>query len=825
MKRILFWASGMFALGEVAYLYADRIMVYGIALAMSVCLVLIFTKRRKYLRQAIFLCVCVVCGFLFIMIKNSKMPIDYKSGYSEQKYFIESDAVVCEVNHDKQCIVAKIGNGMASYKIIVYQVKDNYSPGDYVSLNGNISQIEEPTNPGVMDMRKYYAAREILFSSNSKDIQINMLPGRKNYIYSFWGKINNIRGKLIYRIQKLCDADTAGFLISVLLGDKDYLDDDTEKLFQLNGISHILVISGLHISLLGGVIYKFLGALSINKNLGAIITIITLIFYGNMAGAGYATMRAVMMLITSIVGDRISRDYDMLTAMSLALLVMMLANPFCILDGGMVLSFTAILGVSLGKYIIKLLMKKRTFKTLKKKRQILYYIISGIIMSASVNIMLTPVMCGIYYGFPLFSLLLNIIVTPLMSIVVILGIAGLLVPFVIPVWGMMIIFPIKYIYQFYICICRCIIKIPIHYVNTGKPSPENIIIYYLIVLFSLVIINPAVQRKIRKYIYSRFHLSFSVKKWSILFTVIWLAVSGLTGSVALILHSISRESIVAFVDVGQGDGTFIRTEKGINMVIDGGSSDNEKLGEYVIAPMLKYYNMARVDYWFVSHGDTDHISGLLYVLREGALSGISIENIVLGCRFMEDDVIQQIISMANEQGINIITMYPGNYLSFDGGKITCLAPDMLFDYEDKNQASMALLFSSADVRILFAGDTDSVGIDNILESGVLDRALSENDVSDGDRLDEVAYVTPLCVLKLPHHGSKYSVSEELYSYFSGGIGIISCGENNRYGHPHRETMERLEEAGIAVYRTDELGAIEMCLKDGRIGIVVYGKRQ
>lgn len=292
-----------------------------------------------------------------------------------------------------------------------------------------------------------------------------------------------------------------------------------------------------------------------------------------------------------------------------------------------------------------------------------------------------------------------------------------------------------------------------------------------------------------------------------MFAVIWLVVSGLSGSASLILHSISRESIVAFVDVGQGDGTFIRTEKGINMVIDGGSLDNEKLGEYVITPMLKYYNMARVDYWFVSHGDTDHTSGLLYVLSEGDLSGIRIENIVLGCRFIEDDVIQQIISMANEQGINIITMYPGNYLSFDGGQITCLAPDMWFDYEDKNQASMVLMFTSANVRILFAGDTDSIGINNTLESGVLDRIMSKNDVSDVDRMDEAAYVTPLCVLKLPHHGSKYSVFEELYSYFSGGIGIISCGENNRYGHPHEETLERLEKSGTKVFRTDKSGAI------------------
>ncbi len=828
MKRILFWASGMFALGEVTYIYGDRMTNYSIALAMLICLAVIFVKRRKYFARISFLCGFVVFGFVYIMISDELRPVslrfnqgDIVSIESEKRYdmycygsgnsvnyYIEDYGIVTEIDREKQSVTVKMGNGLGTYKVIIYQVCNDFFVGDRVSVRGEVSTFSEPTNPGTMNMRKYYGGKGVLFSSNKNLVGLETFDGNEGILegvedlwYKLVRRLDNLKNSFGEKIKAITDDYTAGFMISLLLGDKTNLDEELKVLFQMSGISHVLVISGLHISLIGGLIYKLFNILGFNKNLGGVLTILIIIFYGNMTGAGYATIRAVIMLVVSIVGDRLSRDYDMLTSMSMALFIMLLMNPFCILDGGMLLSFGAIGGVALGSYFTKNLIGARKLKKLKKNKPVRYYFTTTFVMSLSVNIILTPLMCTLFCGFPLYSVFLNIIIIPLMTAVTSLGLLGLFLSYISLAWGYIIYLPLKYILKFMVFLCRGCMKMPFSYVCTGKLSLIVIIIYYVAVLMTVLIINPSLHKKVRDLVYEKWHISMSKRKWRNVYIGIWGIVVLIAAITICFTHKSTQRDALVFADVGQGDGAFIRIDEGINMVIDGGSTSNESVGEYVIVPILKYMNMTSVDYWFISHCDEDHISGLMYVLEAGDLCGIEVKNIVLGKEGVnnkdsgETNAVDykrvELCKLAKLNGTNIITMSAGDYISFGDNKMTCLSPEMGYDYEDKNQASMALSFESAWINVLFTGDMDSEVLEYMIETR-------------GNLLaDEYD------VLKIPHHGSKYSMEESLYSYVSGGYGIISCGKNNMYGHPHNEVVDSLSEVGIRVLRTDLVGGISI----------------
>lgn len=814
MKRILFWASGMFALGEVLYLYTDRKTSCSIAFAMLICLGIFFSKNKKIFKTAFFMSCFLIFGFSYIMLFDNVRPISMKMNDSniqiegreknytvysygrnrEKVYYIKDSGIVVDTVADNRYVIVEVGSGMGKYRIIIYNTDKTYGEGELLLLEGKINPISGPVNPGVMDMRKYYGGRGILFSTTDDDMQITADDISEKYPvrcrwYGFKKILSDIREKLAQKIYSITDEKTAGFLISLLLGDKEYLEEDLNSLFQINGISHIMVISGLHISFIGSIIYKLLNGMGINRNISAGITITVVILYGNMTGAGYATMRVVIMLITSIFGERLSRDYDMLTAMSLALLILLLKNPFSILDGGMILSFFAIGGVCMGDYVKKVIWGTVKLKKMKRKPPVKYFFATTLVTSLSVNIMLVPVLCNLYYGIPVYSVLLNICIIPVMGIIIELGFAGLILSYINVVWGRLTYLPLKYILKIMESLCGITMKIPFHYINTGKESTVWMIVYYFGLFVTLIIISPAFGKYIRGILYKKKHIHPDRKRWRKIAGVMVMITVMTTAFLLRISHNSNQNSSAVFLDVGQGDGTLIKTGNGLNLVIDGGSMDNDKVGKYVICPALKYMNMGEVDYWFISHSDTDHVSGLEYIMEKGALSGINVKNIVIGNEFTDEEKMKKITDTAKQKGINVIVFNQGDCIIKDDMKISCLAPVESFSYEDGNQASMALSYETADISLLFTGDMDAEAVECMLNK------------SKGLMIEKYD------ILKLPHHGSRYSVSPELYRLFEGGYGVISAGKNNMYGHPHEEVTEELKKAGVRTLVTKDIGAV------------------
>ena len=241
------------------------------------------------------------------------------------------------------------------------------------------------------------------------------------------------------------------------------------------------------------------------------------------------------------------------------------------------------------------------------------------------------------------------------------------------------------------------------------------------------------------------------------------------------------------LDVGQGDGLFLRTEGGTACLIDGGSSDIKQVGRYRILPFLKERGVGRLDYVLVTHTDGDHISGIRELLEQaGEPGGIRVETLLLSEQSAAEEAGLQLIELAAQAGTSVRQIEAGMVLADGSASISCIHPGRGSFYADKNAGSLVLRLTYGDFSILLTGDLEETGEREILDAG-------EELTCD--------------VLKAGHHGSRFSTTEEWMEKAAPKLTLISCGKNNSYGHPHEETIARIREAGSGVLMTPEQGAV------------------
>lgn len=264
----------------------------------------------------------------------------------------------------------------------------------------------------------------------------------------------------------------------------------------------------------------------------------------------------------------------------------------------------------------------------------------------------------------------------------------------------------------------------------------------------------------------------------------------------IILYQPNCEFEITFLDVGQGDGIYICDGENGDFFIDGGSTDEKNLGKRRILPFLKSNGIKKIDYWFVTHADTDHISGVLEVLE----SGYKVKNLVLPKAIPKDENYEKLVNLAKANETDIVYMEAGNYIKTKSIKLECLYPENI-EINDRNDSSLVLELEKDSFRALFTGDI-SVDVEKqLLEKGCLE------DIS---------------LYKAAHHGSKTANSIEFLEKVLPEIAVISCGENNSYGHPSQEAIEHMEIVGAEIYYTMDSGQITVSFeKDGRIRIDTY----
>ena len=621
-------------------------------------------------------------------------------------------------------------------------ISDNNLPciGQALRIRGKLYSFERSRNPGQFDMAFYRAIHGIDIALMDAKIE------EKGKYYKYFPEVlKQIRERTAVLYDTCLSEEDAGVIKAMLLGEKTSLDSDIKDIYKRAGISHILSISALHVSIIGLGFYRLLLRFKLKRIIAVILSFFIILSYAEMTGGSASVVRASIMLGTCITAELIGRSYDLLSAMSFSMIIILLLQPMLCMDAGFLLSFGAVTGIAL-------------MGNIKVPKAF-----SAAFMSLSVTVFTFPIVLYFFYQIPIFSVFLNLIIVPLMTVLMIAAIllafcswTGL--PFVFMPAGIchLILMIYKITSSFFARADGCVLV-------AGRPAIWRIVIYYMILL-SFLFIKDRIEDK---------------KKKRRLMAV------GILLMMGIIFFNPNTRFRYMMLDIGQGDCNFIRSPSGITYMIDCGSTDEKEIAKYKVVPALKSMGVSKINMAFMTHSDADHINGFIELLEMENGEGLRIETLVLPDIAEPDEAYTKLAELARKKGTELRIIKKGD--RFNDGEMTveCLNPAEKAVTEDANSYSTVLSVRYRDFSLLLTGDVQG-----------------EN---------EKALVNSLkgsyTILKVAHHGSRNSSPEEVLDIIKPRYAFISCGRKNKYGHPHSETIEKLEERRADIYITKDVGAI------------------
>ena len=711
---------------------------------------------------------CSVCLMVFLIFSigmtaggsrffREPMPPEIKKQAGKEVQ-ITGQVYQIEVRESYQILYLILSKKTA--RILVYDdAKQSVQIGNKVNVKGELSLFEEARNPGNFDQKFYYEKQKIgafLWAEALRvtDRESNPLKQGLYELRQKWKRI-------------LIDAageEDGGALAAILLGEKQGMDREIRELYQVNGIAHVLAISGLHLSFLGVGVYHLLRRITGSYTVGGLAGVLFLSAYILMIGMTVSAFRAMVMFLFRIGADLSGRHYDSPTALAAAAVTVCMWRPLSLYDSGFWLSFGALIAII---FILPI------FKNLPAQ---------SLWASVSVNLFLLPILMYSFYEVPIYGVFLNLIVIPLLSVLMAAGLIGTMISLFWEHAGEAIFLCCRIIFRVYEHSCEAALRLPFARVVTGQQDIWKILFYYVFLFAAVLLLRKKEENKGEK----------RSRKKRVVLSVL-LVGTGMT--ILLFTAQVKDKITITMLDVGQGDGLVIRGPEGKTYFMDGGSSDVKKVGEYRIEPYLLSQGIGSLDYVFASHGDQDHISGIRELVQRQK-TGVTIKRLVLPTQTVWDDALKELAEMAEKEGIPVFTMEKGQCLTEGKLSLTCIQPGKGEMEETGNSASLVLALRYGDFDMLFTGDVEGEG-----EKRLVDHLQGEYSECAWD------------VLKTAHHGSGNSTTEEFLKTAAPQYAFISAGKNNSYGHPHKETLERLKDAGAIVYSTQEEGAVTIVVSE------------
>ena len=660
--------------------------------------------------------------------------------------------------------------------------------GSMVAVEGKISYFDRARNPGGFDAQRYYQTLGVDF----RLYKTELITSSSNYS-AYYETLYQLRHYLEGIFERVLPAEDAAVMKAILLGNKSELDEQSKQLFQKSGIAHIFAISGLHITLLGMGLYRILRKTHLAQPVCAVLAVVLMIAYGDMVGMSSSAYRAVFMFGMQLVAQLLRRTYDMLTALALAAVLILLEQPLYLYYAGFQLSFGAILGVGCLSEVMQPF-------SCKKKPRFIDKIVLSLCGSLSIFLIHFPIMLCVYYEFPIYSFLLNLIIIPAMSTLMVVGLLCLGVGCLPCAVGLSIAKVLGLachgILSCFAWLCEWSLKLPFANWLTGRPDNWKICIFAGVVIFLYV--SYQYGKKLSKEAVCEkrgigIELPFGIRLLIILAAVILVSSSSIDGT------------SLTFLDVGQGDCICIESAGGEHFLIDGGSTSESKVGDYTILPYLKYNGISKLDAVFLTHLDSDHISGVMELLEDNKME-IKINRICISNAVIEDEAYYKLVMLCNARKVPIYRLKAGDQIKAQGLQFEVLHPCADYKADSRNAYSLVMKLELGGVTALLTGDVESDG-----EYASIEQLYEDKDVSEID------------IYKAAHHGSKYSNTEEILTYTRPKTVVISCGEDNRYGHPHTEAVERMRQIGSNIIITKNTGAITIKIKNGNYKIETYRK--
>lgn len=652
--------------------------------------------------------------------------------------------------------------------------------GMHVRLEGMLVLPELPRNPGQFNRRSYESGKKIdFYLENPTVLEVKEQRSGVREVVEIW------KTEMMNRCEKIYPDEEAGILEAMLFGEKSELSGDIKELYQAAGISHVLVISGLHISLLALAVAGILRRLGFPMPVWVILSVGVLAGYGILIGQPTTAVRALLMFFVLQGARLLGRSYDLLSALAFAGILMLLDNPDLILDGGCRLSFCAVIGV--GWYVSE---KNKIFRSIGEKEKRKNRGKGG--KGSSAGAMLEniragwylwlftlPVMLDTFYQVSVVGLLWNLVAIPLLPVIIASGGLGV----VLAGWniflGSLAGSPAYGMLQLYQEIGNISEKLPVGMWTPGQPSKPVIAGYYLVIFLLVLVEKQLIKREKRWKIFPGMELC------SMLLLLLLMA------------HPWQQREKITFLDVGQGDASLLQSG-GQTLLLDGGSTSQKNVGTYVILPYIKQQGISCLEAVVLTHTDQDHINGVTEVLEEGKKGWLTVKNLMYPYWMEGTEQGKQLKKLAEEAGASCRKIRAGDRLTIGKAEAVVLYPKEQEKIEEPNAGSLVLFWKWEGVQAMFTGDLPEEK----------ERELLQN--------------LPACeILQVGHHGSATSTCREFLEQVQPSLAVISCAMKNRYGHPSPDTVDRLKKTGCEIRYTMKSGAITIRKRGREVLVTEY----
>jgi len=664
-------------------------------------------------------------------------------------------------------------------KVVIYKSQRIYAYGDNLILFGSLRFPSKAANPGEFDYSAYLKQQKIyavLKIDLDKDVVISQIKEKLLPLRLLKAKIFTLRKNINQHIHHYLPAKEATLLSAMMLGLRSELPFETKDIFVKTGTTHILAISGLHLAIIAYILFFVFGLLRIRYNLRAFFVIVIILCYAMLCGGRTPVVRAAIMITTFLLAYMLNREIDVYNILSLAGMLILLANPMQIFSAGFILSFVCVFSIiyltpKIEKFCLqnkvgKLPMPRRKMKFFQQSLSL--YLIKALSVSLAAYIGIAPVIACYFNIISPVTIIANLFIVPLTGLLICVGLTfivfGLLFSFLAPIFGAatwLVAFLLEGLI-FYLS------KIPFAYFYIPNLPVLSVVGYYILIIL-------AINRKI-------FRLSKGVICIIILGCInfcIWMS----------LLKGAPEQLKVTFLHVGHGDAAFIQFPNGRTMVVDtGAKTAHTDKGKDVVLPYIWHEGKRAIDCMVITHGDADHFGGAYSIIDKAKISFF-----LYNGRYEGEEGYARLMDLVKKSGsIKTIALKEGDRIEgFGDVQILVLHPSEEFVTDrsvSRNNSSIVLKLIYKNVSFLLCADILEKGIKNIMPYKKL---LNSN------------------IIKVPHHGSdtgRYT-AEQFYNFVDPDIAIITASRNDPYGCPAESTVSLLSEQGATVYTTYETGAI------------------
>jgi competence protein ComEC len=709
--------------------------------------------------------------------------------------------------------------------------------GTRIRVNTKLERADNYRNPGVATLSEYLDRRNYDATGLIKSAAaIERLDDTRRFSPLGW--LYEWRERLQREIDSHFTPETAGVLDAALLGNRYNLSRSAAERFREGGTFHVLVISGLHISFIGGLVYLGARRLTRRRLLQFLLPATVVWSYSLAVGAESSVVRAALMFSFAALAPVVFRQATSLNALGGAALVLLVHSPKEIFDPSFQLTFLSVLAIvvlawpllsklsAIGTWHparstpyppacsrgLKTFCEILFWREQKWRRELshsshdyrlfkssvavwlekyyvqpsLRYVFGAVLVSASVQMVLLPLMIVYFHRLSLASLALNIVVSVLLAVLTGVAMLALLI-------AQLNVTLASPLFQ----LANAIDWLMVHSVDPfsgfgiaalrlPEYSGRAAIVYGIYYLPLLLLVAALLRWR---------PLTLQTKKRREQRLLVPLTLAQVLLISILILHPLSGGRAdgklrIDFLDVGQGDSALVTMPDGTTLLVDGGGNTMDtarRIGETVVSEYLWWRGLSEVDYVLATHADADHIDGLNDVLRN-----FSVRSSLVARKPTEDPEFAKFSQTLSETHTHVETIQAGDVIHFGEVEVSVLWPPPASDLSANNDSIV--------LRIQF-------GEHSILLTGDIEKAAERFLIASQQQLD-------VNVVKVPHHGSKTSSTDVFVQATKPAFAIISVGRNSRFGHPHQEVVERWQASGATVLTTGDCGTITITT-DGR----------